>query len=121
MLTHRIGVGRRDDFVDFLPFGTDEPAMAAHLCVGIAFGLVLDNRCPGGDWRLRRPGLPPQFEEARPDEGVFHPVGGIHVPGVAGASGTPARFVIGQIGPRAWIIGLLGFPSDDPTLDIDFP
>jgi len=36
-------------------------------------------------------------------------------------TGAAARLVIGQARARARIIGLLGFPSNDATLDVDLP
>src|SRR5208282_248480 len=45
----------------------------------------------------------------------------VEIPGVAGTAGAAARFVVRQVGPRAWIVGLLRFPSDDAALDVDLP
>src|SRR5262249_29951876 len=46
---------------------------------------------------------------------------GIEIPGVARAARAAARLVVGQLGPRARIVGLLGLPGDDAALDVDLP
>src|SRR5690606_21933103 len=43
------------------------------------------------------------------------------IPGVGGAALTTARFVVGQIGTRARVVGLLRLPGDDAALDVHLP
>ena len=71
--------------------------------------------------RERLPRLTPVAYEARTHQRVFHARTGVEIPGVAGTARTAARFVIGQIGPRARVIRLLRFPGDDAALDVDLP
>src|SRR3546814_4231487 len=52
---------------------------------------------------------------------VFGPLLGIKVPAVSCPSRAAARFGIWWVGPCVRIIGLLGFPGDDPALDVDLP
>src|SRR5690606_12743851 len=62
-----------------------------------------------------------ELEQPGADQRVFYAVRRIDVPAIAGAARAASRFVIGQIGPRAGVIGLLGFPGDQSVLDVDFP
>src|SRR5690606_31051855 len=59
--------------------------------------------------------------QPRADQRILHPVGRIHVPAVARAARAAARLVVGQVRPRARIVGLLRLPGDDPALDVDLP
>ena len=118
---HGIGIGRRDDFVDLVPGRTDEAAEAALAHVRRALACILDDRLPGRDWRPECARLAPQLQQPRAHQRIFHTVAGIEVPAVARAARATARLVIGQIGPRTRIVGLLRFPGDDAALDVDFP
>ena len=70
---------------------------------------------------MRRARLAPQLEQARAHQRIFHAVAGIEIPAVARAARAAARLVVGQVGPRARIVGLLGLPGDDAALDVDLP
>src|SRR5690606_20490095 len=67
------------------------------------------------------PRLAPQLQQPAAHQRVFHPVAGIQVPGIAGAARTAPRLMVRQVRPGARIVGLLGFPGDDPALHIDLP
>ena len=82
---------------------------------------ILDDRGPGGDRRQLRPRRAPQLQQPAADHRIFHPRAGIQVPAVGGAAGAAARLVVRQVGTRARIVRLLGFPGDDPALDVDLP
>src|SRR5690606_36887067 len=43
------------------------------------------------------------------------------VPGVDGATGVAAWLMVRQIRAGAGVVGLLGFPGDQPVLHVDFP
>ena len=117
----RVGVGRGDDLVDLVPGRAHEAAEAALLDVGAALRRVLDDRRPGRDRRHERARLAPQLHEPRAHQRIFHAVAGIEIPGIAGAARAAARLVVGQVGPRARIVGLLRLPGDDAALDVDLP
>ncbi len=121
VLFHGVGIGRRDDLGDLVPGRAHEAAEAALAGVGLAFFRILDDRPPGGDRRAQRPRLAPELEQARAHQRIFHAIAGIQVPGVARPARTAARLVVGQLGPRARIVGLLRLPGDDAALDVDFP
>ena len=70
---------------------------------------------------MRGARLAPQLQQPRADQRIFHPVAGIEIPAVGGAARAAARLVVGQVGPRARIVGLLGLPGDDAALDVDLP
>ena len=68
-----------------------------------------------------RPRFTPHSQKTRANQRVFHPVSGIQIPRIARPPRAPARFVVWQLWPCARIVGLLGFPGDDPPFDIDLP
>ena len=117
----RIGVGGGDDLGDFLPVGPHEAAGPAHAGVGFARGGVVLDRGPGRDRLHRLAGLAPYPQQARADQRIFHPVGRIEIPAVAGAARAAPGFVIGQARSGARIVGLLGLPGHDPALYVDLP
>ena len=116
-----VGVGGGDDLRHLVPLGAHEAAMAALLHVAGALLRVFHDRGPGGHRGHQRAGFPPQPDQAGANQRVFHPVAGIEIPAVGGAARTAARLVVRQVGPGARVIGLLGFPGDDPALHVDFP
>src|SRR5690625_2130835 len=61
------------------------------------------------------------IDEYGADIWVADPRGRIGVPGEGGTAGAAARLIFGGIGADRGIIGLLGFPPDDPVLDVDLP
>src|SRR5690606_6361246 len=63
----------------------------------------------------------PQARQAAAQHRVLDPVGAVQVPGIRRAARTAARLVVGHAGPRARVVGLLGFPGDDAALDVDLP
>ena len=117
----RIGIGRRNDFVDLVPGRADETAEAALAHIGGALGWVFDDRLPGGDRRPECACLAPQLKQPRTHQRKFHAVAGIQIPAIARPARAAARLVVGQVGPRAWIICLLCFPGDDAALDVNLP
>ena len=117
----RVGVRRGDQFVDLIPGRTDETAKSAFLNVGVSLRGIFDDRLPRRDRSHQQPGLAPRFEQARAHQRILHPVCRIEIPAVAGAPRASARLVVRQVRPRARIIGLLGFPGDDPAFDVDLP
>jgi hypothetical protein len=115
-----VGVGRGDDLVDLVPGGAHEAAEAAHL------GVV------ARAWRIStieaqaRPASCSPAPRATAAAGAsgsadISPGWPNTVPAVAGAARAAARLVVGQVRPRARIVGLLGLPGDDPALDVDLP
>ena len=116
-----VDVRRGDHLVDFIPAGAHEAAHAAHALVFLALGVVLGDGGPGFHRGMDQPGLAPELEQAPAHHGVFHAVGGIQVPAVAGAARAAARFVVRHVPAGAGVVGLLGFPGDDAALDVDLP
>ena len=118
---HRVGVGRSDDLVDLIPGRAHETPEPALLDVGAALLRAFHDRLPGRHRGHRRARLAPQSEQPRADQRIFHPVAGIEVPGVARSPRAAARLVVGKLGPRAGVIGLLRLPGDDAAFDVDLP
>ncbi|MCG3189130.1 MAG: hypothetical protein LKCHEGNO_01398 [Burkholderiaceae bacterium] len=118
----RVDVGRGDELVHLVPAAAHEAAHAAHLLV-VAPGLgVLDDRGPRVDRRaVRLQRGAPALEQAAAHHRVLHAVGAVEVPRVAGAARAAARLVVGHVPARARVVGLLGLPGDDATLDVDLP
>ena len=117
----RVGVRGGDDLGRFVPTCPHETALAAGLCIRGPQGRIVLDRGPCGHRRHRGAHLPPGTHQAAADERVLHPVRGIEIPAVGGAPRAAARLVVGKARPRARIVGLLGFPGDDPGLDVDLP
>ena len=118
---HGIGVGGRDNFGDFIPGRAHETTEPALFRIGRTLLRILDDRAPGRDRRAQCPRLAPELEQARAHQRVFHPISGIEVPGITRTARTSPRLVVGQLGARARIIGLLRLPGDDAALDVDLP
>ncbi|SVK52868.1 Uncharacterised protein [Acinetobacter baumannii] len=117
-----IDVGSGDQFIDLLPAGADEAAAAARHLVAFGFFRIADDRSPGLDRiAVLRFRLAPQFEQPLAHQRVFQPVGAVQIPGVAGAARAAARFMVGQVGAGARIVGLLGFPGHQTILHVDLP
>ena len=121
VLLDRVDVGRGDDLVDLVPLRADEAAEAADRLVRLGLDRVLDDRRPGLDRPQRLARLAPQADEAAAHHRVLQPVGAVHVPGVRRAARAAARLVVGHVGPRARVVGLLRLPGDDAALDVDLP
>jgi hypothetical protein len=121
VLLDGVHIGRGDDLVDFVPAGTGKAAQPAHLLVGAAPGVVLDDAGPGGHRVMRQAGFAPALQQPPAHHGVFHAVGAVQVPAVAGAARAAARFVVGHVPAGARVVRLLGFPGDDAALDVDLP
>ena len=122
VLLDGVDVGRRDHAVDLVPAAAHEAAQAALLLPLAARIRVLDDGGPGID---RAPGhgqgSAPVLEQPAAHHGVFDAVGAVQVPAVAGAARAAARLVVGQVGARARVVGLLGLPGHDAALDVDLP
>ena len=115
-------VGGGDDLLHLVPARPDEAAEPAGTGVGRALVGIVDDRCPGLDRRFPgRPRRPPQRDQLLADQGVLQARRRIEIPAVARPAGAAARLVIGQVGTRARIVGLLRLPGDDAALDIDLP
>ena len=117
-----IDVGGADQLVKLVPVGAHEAAHAAGTLVLLGLGRVLDDGGPRLDrilLLLQR--LAPQLEQRLADQRILEAVGAVHVPGVAGAPWAAPRLVVGQVGPGARIVGLLGLPGDQAILDVDLP
>ena len=63
----------------------------------------------------------PVLEQLTAHHGVLDAIGAVQIPAVAGTASTTTRFVVGQVIAGAGVIGLLGFPGHDATLDVDLP
>src|SRR5690606_2683619 len=121
ILLDGVDIGRGDNLGDFIPVGPHQPAPAApgHP-TGASFG-VLHNGTPG---RYRRHGFtsfPPGLQQASTNQGIFDAGAGVEIPAVAGATGTATGLMVGQVRAGTGVVGLLGFPGDDPALYINFP
>ena len=65
--------------------------------------------------------LAPQLHQAFAHHRVFQPVSAVEIPGVAGAARAAARLVVWHVPAGARVVGLLGFPGDQPVFDVNFP
>src|SRR5690606_10551411 len=110
-----------DDLVHFLPGRAHETAHAADGFVGFRLDRIADDGTPGFDRIHGAPRLAPQADELAAHHRILHAVGAVQIPGVGGAALTTARFVVGQIGTRARVVGLLRLPGDDGALDVHLP
>ena len=122
-LLDRVHVGRGDDLDDVVPARTDESALAPGLLVPLRLGGVLDDRGPGGDRVAAVLDLrgPEHLCEHPSHIRVAHPGRAVGVPAERGAARAAARLVVGLVGARAGVVGLLRLPGDDPVLDVDLP
>jgi hypothetical protein len=118
----RVDVGCGDELVHLVPAAAHEAAHAAHLLVVAPRLGVLDDGGPGVHRRLghlqRRA---PALEQAAAHHRVLHAVGAVQVPAVLAPRCAAARLVVGHVGARARVVGLLGLPGDDAALDVDLP
>src|SRR5690606_31234410 len=110
-----------DDLGGGVPVGAHEAAQAAHRLVAPGLDRVLADGFPGRDRVHGLARLAPHLHEAAADHRVFDALRRIDVPAVRSAARTAARLVIGQVGPGARVVGLLGFPGDQAVLNIDLP
>jgi len=121
VVTHGIGICRRDDFRRFVPGRADKAALTACLHVtGPQDRIRLDLR-PGFDRALCLTQLTPDLHKTSTHQWVLHPVRTVEIPAVACAACATPGFVIGKVRACARIIRLLGFPGHDPGLHIDLP
>ena len=116
-----VQVGGGDQLVGLVPAHAHEATHAALGFVAHRLGLVLDDAGPGVHRRLALARLAPQLEQGTAHQRVLHPVRAVQVPRVAGAARAATRLVVGQVRAGARIVGLLGFPGDQPVLDVDLP
>ena len=122
VLLDRVDVGAGDQLVQLVPGRTDEAAEATLRHPFLACSVVLDDACPGIDGRFRdRERGAPVLEQPRAHQRVFDAVGAVQVPRVRCAARATPRLMVGQVGSRARIVGLLGLPGDDAALDVDLP
>src|SRR5690606_39225420 len=117
-----VDIRRRDDFIHFIPARPHETTEAATLFVAARALGVFHDGSPGIDGvAVLLAHFAPQPHQRAAHLRIFEAIGAVDIPGVAGATRTTARFVIGQIGARARIIGLLRLPGDEAVLDVDLP
>ena len=121
MVLDGMDVGRRDEFIDLVPIGADETAVAAQGFVFGGLGRIVDDAFPSLDRRQGLARFAPKLHEAPAHHRIFDPVGRIQIPAIARAARTTARLVVGHVGPGARVIGLLGFPGDDAAFHINLP
>ncbi|MNG68638.1 hypothetical protein D3C79_269730 [compost metagenome] len=117
-----INVGGSDQFVHLLPAGSHKAAAATGYLIAPGLFGVGDDSAPGIDRiAVQRLRLTPQCDQAFTHQRVFQPVGAVQIPGIAGAAWATARFMVGQIGAGARVIGLLGFPGHQAVFDVNLP
>ena len=121
VLLDRVDVGRRDDLVHLVPARAHEPAESPHLLVVAPLRLVADDRGPRLHGAQRRARRAPVLEQPPAHHRVFHAVGAVQVPAVAGAARAAPRLVVGHVEARARVVGLLRLPGDDAALHVDLP
>src|SRR5690606_36428666 len=121
ILLDGIGVGRGDNLGDFIPVRPHQstPAAPGHP-TGTGLG-ILHNGSPGSHRRHGLTGFPPGLQETGTAHGILDTGTGVEIPAIAGAPGTASGFVVGQVRAGTGIVGLLGFPGDDPTFHINLP
>ena len=108
-----------DDLGRLIPREADKTALPPRLLVGLALGGIGLDGLPGGDG-IVVVGLFrgfPHFEQLAADIRILHAQRAVDVPRGRDAARTAARLVVGEIGVRRGIVGLLGLPHDDPVLD----
>ena len=114
--------GGGDQHGRFVPGDPHETAFAAFDLIGFALGLVGDDAAPGGD-RVRVGGqcLAPEREQGRAHQRVLQTHRAVGVPGVSGAARAAAGLVVGETAAAGGVVRALGFPDNDPVLDVDVP
>ena len=116
-----VGIGGGDDLVHLVPAGAHKAALAA-----LGFVLRGDFRrladpLPGLNRPQRFAQLAPVLHQHPAHHRVLHPLRRIHIPAIRRPTRTTARLVVGQIWPRARIVGLLRLPGDQPVFDVHLP
>ncbi|MCY1410885.1 hypothetical protein D9M71_262640 [compost metagenome] len=122
VLLDGVDVGGGDQRLHLVPVGADEAAAAADGLVLPGLLRVLDDARPGlHRVAVGRQRLAPQLHQRLAHHRVLQAVGAVQVPGVAGPARAAARFVVGQVGTGARVVGLLGFPGHQAVLHVDLP
>src|SRR5690606_34289623 len=105
-----------------VPVGAHETAETAVVLVLSGAVRVLDDARPG-QYRVRMPGQggAPQLDQWLANQRVLEAISAVQVPGITGASRAAARFMVGQVGAGARVVGLLGFPGHEAVLDVNLP
>ncbi len=117
----RVHVCGRNDLVDLAPAGTHEAAEPSPALVRAACIVVLDNRSPCFDGAERAAAFAPQLHERAAHHRMLETVRAVQIPRVRRAARAAARLMVRHVGTRARVVGLLGFPGDDPAFHIDLP
>ena len=117
-----VHVGGGDDLGRLTPGGAHEPALAAGRLVPPGLLGVSDDVGPG-EHRVTETllGLAVHLEQDAADVGVANPGGGVGVPGERRTARAAAGLVLGPVGTRGRVVGLLRLPRDDAVLDVDLP
>ena len=108
-----------DDLGRLIPREADKTALPPRLLVGLALGRIGLDGLPSG-YGIVVAGLFrgfPHFEQLAADIRILHAQRAVDVPRGRDAARAAARLVVGEIGVRRGIVGLLGLPHDDPVLD----
>lgn len=117
----RVDVCGRNDLVDFVPARAHEAAEAAPALVRAPGRVVLDDRAPCVDGRQRAAAFAPQLHECAAHHRMLEAVGAIQIPGIRSTARAAARLVVRHVRAGARVVGLLGFPGDDPAFHVDLP
>ncbi len=121
VLFHRVKVRGGDQLVRLLPAHPREAAHAAARLVVRRLGRVFHDAGPGVHRGFALARLAPHAQQRAAHQRILQPVGAVEVPGIAGPARAAARLVVGQVGTRARVVGLLGFPGHQAVLDVDLP
>ena len=117
-----VHVGGGDDLGRLAPRGPHQPALAAGRLVPPGLVGVSDDVGPGEHGVTEALlGLAVHLEEDAADVGVANPGGGVGVPGERRTARAAAGLVLGPVGTRGRVVGLLRLPRDDAVLDVDLP
>ena len=104
------------------PGDANQSPFAARLLVATAaLGVGLDVGPRQHGIAEPRLGFPIHLDQHAPGVRITHPGGRVAVPGERRPAGAPARLVFRPVRAHRGIVGLLGFPGDDPVLDVDLP
>lgn len=117
-----VHVRRGDHLAGLGPAHPNQPALTSGLLITattLGIGLNVGPR----QHRVTQAGFgfAEHLHQHAPRIRVPHPGGRVAVPGERRTTGTTARLVFGPVRAHRRIVGLLGFPGDDPVVDVDLP
>ena len=116
-----VGVGGCHHLVHFVPAGAHKAALATTGLVFLGLFRVLADAFPGIDGAHALARLTPHLHQLAAHHGVLHALCRVHVPAVGRPTRAAARLMVGQVGPGAGVVGLLGFPGDQAVLHVHLP